>query len=103
MQEEITIYCLLINILRMWQTSNALQNEVTSKKKLRAYIIISWNSYYFIQNIFSSRFLYKNLKIELYKTIILLVPHGCETWSVVLSEELRLKVTEQGSEENICT
>jgi hypothetical protein len=79
----------------MWQISSALQNEVTSKKKLRAYVINSWNSFhYYIHNILSSRFIYKNLKIKIYKTIILLVPHGCETWSVVSSEERRLKVPE---------
>jgi hypothetical protein len=76
----------------MWQTSSVLQNEVTSKKKLRAYIINSCNAcYYYIQNILSSRFLYKNLKI---KIIILLVLHGCATWSVVPSEDCRLNVSE---------
>jgi hypothetical protein len=37
----------------------------------------------------------KNLKIETYKTIILPVDlYGCETWSLTLSEEHRLRVFE---------
>jgi hypothetical protein len=37
----------------------------------------------------------KNVKIRIYKTIILpVVPHGCETWSLTLREEHRLTVFE---------
>ena len=43
----------------------------------------------------SSGFLSKNLKIKIYRTIILpVVLYGCETWSVILREERRLKVLE---------
>jgi hypothetical protein len=41
----------------------------------------------------SSRLLSKNLKIRIYKTIILpVVLYGCETWSLTLREEHRLRV-----------
>jgi hypothetical protein len=37
----------------------------------------------------------KNLKIKIYKTVILpVVPYGCETWSLTLREERRLRVFE---------
>ena len=37
----------------------------------------------------------KNLKIKIYKTIILpVVLYGCETWSLTLREESRLRVFE---------
>ena len=37
----------------------------------------------------------KNLKIKIYKTIILpVLLYGCETWSLTLREECRLKVFE---------
>jgi hypothetical protein len=37
----------------------------------------------------------RNLKIRIYKTIILpLVLYGCETWSLTLKEEHRLRVFE---------
>jgi hypothetical protein len=39
----------------------------------------------------------KNLKIKIYKTVILpVVLYGCETWSLTLSEEHRLRVFENG-------
>jgi hypothetical protein len=38
----------------------------------------------------------KNIKIKIYKTVILLVVlHGCETWSLTLGEEHRLRVLEK--------
>ena len=41
------------------------------------------------------RLLSKNLKIKIYKTIILpVVLYGCETWSLTLREECRLRVFE---------
>jgi hypothetical protein len=43
----------------------------------------------------SSRLLSKNIKIRIYKTIILpVVRYGCETWSLTLREEHRLRVFE---------
>jgi hypothetical protein len=46
-------------------------------------------------NLLSSRLLSKNLKIKIYRTIILpVVLYGCETWSLTLREECRLKVSE---------
>jgi len=43
----------------------------------------------------SSSLLYKNLKIKIYRTIILpFVLYGCETWSLTLKEERRLRVIE---------
>jgi hypothetical protein len=44
---------------------------------------------------FTVRLLSKNLKIRIYKTIILpVVLYGCETWSLSLREEHRLRVLE---------
>ena len=48
-----------------------------------------------MQNLLSSRLLSKNLKIKLYRTIILpVVLYGCETWSLTLREERKLMVFE---------
>jgi hypothetical protein len=42
-----------------------------------------------------SRLILKNLKIKIYKTVILpVVLHGCKTWSLTLGEEHRLRVFE---------
>jgi hypothetical protein len=51
--------------------------------------------YHSVQDLPSSRLLSKNLKIRIYKTIILpVVLYGCETWSLTLREEHRLGVFE---------
>jgi hypothetical protein len=44
------------------------------------------------QNLLSSHLLSKSLKIRIYKTTILpVVLYGCETWSLILRDESRLK------------
>ena len=51
--------------------------------------------YYSLEKILSSRLLSKNLKGYTYKTVILPVAlYGCETWSLTLREEHRLRVFE---------
>jgi len=58
-------------------------------------IIVRRRRYYSAQNLLSSRLLSKNLKIKIYRSIILpVVLHGCETWSLTLREERRLRVFE---------
>jgi len=48
-----------------------------------------------VQNVLSSRLLSKNLKTKIYRTIILpVVLYGCETWSLALREERKLRVFE---------
>jgi hypothetical protein len=48
-----------------------------------------------VQNLLSSRLLYKNLKFKIYRTIILpVVLYGCETWSLTLREERKQRVFE---------
>jgi hypothetical protein len=48
-----------------------------------------------VQNLLSSRLLLKNVKVRIYKTIILpVVLYACETWSLPLREEHKLRVFE---------
>jgi hypothetical protein len=50
-----------------------------------------------VQNLLSSCLISKNLKIKINKTEILpVLLYGCETWSLTLREEHRLKVFENG-------
>ena len=50
---------------------------------------------HYAQNPLSSRLLSKNTKVRIYRTIILpVVVYGCETWSLTLREERRLRVSE---------
>jgi len=48
-----------------------------------------------VQNCLSSSLLPKNLKIKIYRTIILpVVVYGCETWLLTLRVECKLRVSE---------
>jgi len=68
---------------------NSIQEEIRSRLK------VGNACYYSVQNILSSSLLPKNIKIKIYRTIILCaVLCGCETWSLTLREERRLRVCE---------
>ena len=68
---------------------NSIQEEIKSRLK-------SGNACYLsVQNLLSSRLPSKNLKVKIYRNIILaFVLYGCETWSLTLREERRLRVFE---------
>jgi len=68
---------------------NSIQKEIKSRLK-------SWNAcYHSVQNLFSSNLVSKIIKYEIYRTIILpVVLYGCETWSLTLNKEHRLKESE---------
>ena len=54
---------------------NSIQEEIKSRLKLGN------ACYHSVQNLLSSRLLSKNLKIKIYRTIILpVVLYGCKTW-----------------------
>jgi hypothetical protein len=78
---------------RYFGTTVTNQNLILEETKRK----LNWGNacYHSIQNLLSSRLLFKNLKIRIYKTIILpVVLYGCETWSLTLREEHRLSVSE---------
>jgi hypothetical protein len=51
--------------------------------------------YHSVQSLLSSSLLSRNVKVRIYKTIILpVVLYGCETWSLTLREGHRLRVFE---------
>ena len=68
---------------------NSIQEEIKSRLK-------SGNAcYHLVQNILCYSLLYKYIKIKIYRTVILcVVLYGCETWSLTLREERRLRVFE---------
>jgi hypothetical protein len=52
--------------------------------------LLSFGAEYFV-----FQFAIKNIKIKMYRTVILLVVlYGCQTWSLTLKEECRLRVFE---------
>jgi hypothetical protein len=58
--------------------------------------LISGNAcYHLVQSLLSSHLLSRNVKVKIYKTIILsVVLYECETWSLTVREEHRLRVFE---------
>ena len=68
---------------------NSIPEEIKSRLRSRNVC------YHSVQNLLSYRLLSKNLKIKVYRTIILpVVLYGCETWSLTLREERKLRVFE---------
>ena len=69
------------------------QNSIAEQIKCR---LRSGNAcYHSAQNLLSCRLLLKNLKIKIYRNIILpVVLYWCENWSLMLREERRLTVFE---------
>ena len=69
---------------------NSIQEEIKSRLKLGN------ACYHSVQNILSSSLVSKNLKNKIYRTIIFpVVLYGCETWSLTLRKEHRLRVFEK--------
>jgi hypothetical protein len=68
---------------------NSIQEEIKSRLK-------TGNAcYHLVQDLLSSSLLSENTNIKIYRTIILpVVLYGCETWSLTLKEEYRLRVFE---------
>jgi len=66
-----------------------IQNSIQEEFKRR---LMSGNAcYHPVQNLLSFSLLSKNIKIKVYRIIILpIVLYGCETWSLTLREECRL-------------
>jgi hypothetical protein len=76
-------------IQKTLKDQNCMHEEIKSR-------LNSWNACYCsVQILLSSCLPSRNLKVKIYKTIILpAVLYGCETWSLTLREEHRLRVFE---------
>jgi hypothetical protein len=68
---------------------NCMNEEIKSR-------LNPWNAcYHSVQSLLPSCLLSRNLKVKIYKKIILpVILYGCETWSLTLREQHRLRVFE---------
>jgi len=72
-----------------------LTNQNYILEEIRSRLKAGNTCYHSVQNLLSSILLFKNYKIKIYRTIILpAVLCWCETWSLILREDLRLRVFE---------
>jgi len=73
----------------------ALTNQNSIHKEIKSRLKSGSACYHSVQNLLLSSLLSKNLKISMYRTIILsVVLCGCETLSLTLREECRLRLFE---------
>ncbi|KAJ4445794.1 hypothetical protein ANN_12479 [Periplaneta americana] len=70
-------------------------NIIDTREEIKHKINMGNACYYSVQKLSSSSLLSKNMKVRIYKTVILPVfLYGCETWTLTLREEHRLRVFE---------
>ena len=78
-----------------------LTNQNSIQEEIKCGLKAGNSCYFSVQKLLSSRLISKNMKIKIHKTIILpVVLYGCETWSLILREECRLRVFENKRDEN---
>jgi hypothetical protein len=82
-----------VELFKYLGTTLTNQNSIHAEIKSR---LKSGNAcYHSVQKLLSSSLLSKNVKIKIYRTIMLpVVLYGCESWSLTLREECRLRVFE---------
>ena len=68
-------------------------NQISIQEEIKSRLKSGNACYHSVQNPLSSSLLSKNLKIKITRTVVfLLVLYGCETWSLTLREESRLRI-----------
>jgi hypothetical protein len=92
----------------MWHSSNIWERQLRNQNLIQEESKRRLNSgnacYHSVQTLLSFRLLCKNIKIKIYKTIILpVILYGCETSCLTLREERRLRVFENIWTEEGCS
>ena len=81
----------IIQSHEVWVSS--LMSQISIQEEIKSILKSRNDCYHSVQNLLSSSLLSKNIKTKIHRTITLLVVlFGCETWSLTLREEHRLKV-----------
>jgi hypothetical protein len=85
------------NVAQFRYLGTTVTNQTLIQDEIKRRLNSGNACYHSIKNILSSSLLFKNVKIRIYKTMILpVVLYVCETWSLTLREEHRLRVFVEG-------
>jgi hypothetical protein len=83
------------NVLQLKYLGTTVTNQNLIQEEIKEKLNSGNACYHSVQNLLSSRLLSKNENLRMYKTIFLpVVPYGCETWSLTVREEHKLRVFE---------
>jgi hypothetical protein len=83
------------NVAQFKYLGTTLTNWNDIHDELKSRLNSGNDCYHSVQNLLSSRLISNDLKIKIRRTVILpVVLYGCETWSLTLREEHRLRVFE---------
>jgi hypothetical protein len=86
------------NVSQLKYLETRVTNQNLIQKEIKRRLNSENTCYHSVQNLLSSRLLSKNVKIRIHNTVILpVVLYGCQTWSLTLRENHRLRVFENGA------
>jgi hypothetical protein len=86
------------SVTKLKHLGTTITNQNLINEEIKSRLNSENASYHSLKNLLSSRFLSKNLKIKIYRTIIVLVLlYRCESWSLILRQEDR----QRGSEKRV--
>jgi len=89
-----------MNRLKMWKNSDNWEdtNQNDFHEEMKSRINLGNTCYYSVQNILFSGLKSKNIKIKIYRNVILLITlYGYEIWSLTLGEEHMMRFIQKKS------
>jgi hypothetical protein len=82
-------------VAKLIYSGTTLTDQNCMQEQIKSRLNLGNACYRSVRSLLSSYLLPRNVKVKIYKTIILpVVLYGCETWSVTLREEHGLRVFE---------